>query len=267
MKNVNAIRIAVLGSFIGLFACLGCSHFVREYSILESLPSLYAGSDIGADNLDSLSNVSAGLDAHVGVIAADGHDQITTPGLHVASRYSLTDQTEMGFNGGLQFTADGNFPYLNIDGKYLVTGSRLYLGADCGLGGGFSSVNWIALIHLTFIGGVDLFNGVLIPYLAPRAAYFWYTWKREYISGVISAISFAECPLFGGDAGLTLSLRVGDDQLRIKPGVTVMVGREPVREQVHFQLIQPFLSLQYCFRKSSVERGPTEGHGCFLKLP
>jgi hypothetical protein len=267
MMRTNLIRAAVaLGfSILGVFP--GCSHYVREYSILESLPSLYGGSDIGAANLDSLYNVSAGLDGHVGMIAAEGEDRITTPGLHVASRWSLSEETEMGVNGGVQFTTDGNYPYINVDGKFLLTGSSLYLGADCGLGGGFSPVNWIALVHLTFIGGADLFGGAVVPYLAPRAAYFWYTWKREYTEGLISSMSYSECPLFGGDAGITLSVPVGDDLLRIKPGVTVLVGREPVLDRVTFNLIQPFLSFQYCFLKSSADRGAAKRDGCILKLP
>ena len=77
------LRIVVLG-VLGTIA--GCSHYVREYSILESLPSLYPGSDISAPNLDSLHDVSAGLDSHIGMVMADGHDQSTTPGLHGASR-------------------------------------------------------------------------------------------------------------------------------------------------------------------------------------
>ncbi len=267
MSRTTFINLAYILRIVVLGAIAGCSHYVREYSILESLPSLYPGSDISAPNLDSLHNVSAGLDGHVGMVMADGHDRITTPGLHVASRYSISDEAEMGINGGVQFTADGNYPYLNLDGKFLLTGAPLYLGADCGLGGGFSPVNWIAMVHLTFIGGVDLLDGALVPYLAPRAAFFWYTWKREYNEEWISSLSFAECPLFGGDAGVTLSVPLGDDLLNIKPGVTIMVGQEPVLERVTFRVIQPFLSFQYCFLKSSADRGATKRSGCLFKLP
>jgi len=223
---------------IGIVMVVGCRYYHQDISILESVPYVEYGCGTSPDPLDGPIGFGVGAKRINTSTDIDTSINAFGPDLLIRRRFS---KVEVGYFATNSLQKNHLLPYGILDLKVFIIDKPLLVAPDFAVGLGVGKAGFMFDGRSSLILGLSLFDGLVCPYVAPKAILLFYPYEK---SGIIPTLKWTGCGISGlsGGMGISIPLEVEDERVirsvKFVPEVSYISGREPKQNRIGFSVFQ-----------------------------